>query len=173
MYPSTSLFIAMGQLAIVVLVLFSYPLQVHPCRNCLDKVFNPSHAMPPKVVSAEAEDEDEDESVIGGDEHGHVAHTEMSSFKHNALTAGIVIAGFTIAYLVDDLQMGEHFIILTILWRSLTSYSFVVCWSNWLHYYLFYFARPVLLEGAYPFTILAFICQTQVLVVDPQRPQCK
>jgi amino acid permease len=40
MYPSTSLFIAVEQAAIVVLVLFSYPLQVHPCRNCLDKIFH-------------------------------------------------------------------------------------------------------------------------------------
>ncbi|KAF9475011.1 AAAP amino acid transporter [Pholiota conissans] len=109
MYPSTSLFIAVGQLAIVILVLFSYPLQVHPCRNCLDKVFNPSHSVPPKSVSTE-EEEDDDQSIIGGDEHGHVAHTEMSSFKHNALTAAIVIGGFTVAYLVDDLQIVLSFV---------------------------------------------------------------
>lgn len=103
MYPSTSLFIAVGQLAIVILVLFSYPLQVHPCRNCLDKVFHPSHSAEPRPKVVNAEDEDDNESI---DDDGHGGHTEMSSFKHNALTAAIIISGFTIAYLVDDLQIG-------------------------------------------------------------------
>jgi hypothetical protein len=104
MYPSTSLFIAVGQLAIVVLVLFSYPLQVHPCRNCLDKVFHPSQSAEPRPKVVSAEDEDDNESVH---DDGHGAHTEMSSYKHNALTAAIIISGFIIAYLVDDLQIGQ------------------------------------------------------------------
>lgn len=33
-----SYFVAGGRLAIVVLVIFSYPLQAHPCRASLDKV---------------------------------------------------------------------------------------------------------------------------------------
>ena len=94
MYPSTSLFIAVGQLAIVILVLFSYPLQVHPCRNCLDKVFHAGEA----VVAAGQEDEDTD----------HASH-DMSPFKHTVLTLAIVGAGFTIAYFVNDLQMGKNF----------------------------------------------------------------
>ena len=104
MYPSTSLFIAVGQLAIVVLVMFSYPLQVHPCRNCLDKVFQAGHgtALP---KSNEDLDEDEDEIEPGGDEHGH--HAEMSPLKHSVLTAAIIACGFTVAYLVNDLQMGK------------------------------------------------------------------
>ncbi|KAG5647487.1 hypothetical protein DXG03_009422 [Asterophora parasitica] len=107
MYPSTSLFIAAGQLAIVILVLFSYPLQVHPCRNCLDKVFHPGHVHPPvKPVSANDEDDDssdsDDEEEIE-DEH---ADSEMSTFKHTVLTSAIIAGGFTVAYLVDDLQLG-------------------------------------------------------------------
>ncbi len=92
MYPSTSLFIAFGQLAIVVLVLFSYPLQVHPCRNCLDKVFHAGQV-------GKSDNHEEDDI----DEHAVV---DMSSLKHSILTAAIVISGFTIAYFVDDLQMG-------------------------------------------------------------------
>ena len=100
MYPSTSLFIAIGQLAIVILVLFSYPLQVHPCRNCLDKVFHPGHVEAKAVVGSDADSEAEDE-------HGPA---EMSRFKFVALTTGIIVSGFTIAYLVDDLQLGMSYI---------------------------------------------------------------
>lgn len=94
MYPSTSLFIAVGQLAIAILVMFSYPLQVHPCRNCLDKVFHAGHAPPKDADDAEVEDE-------------HGSSSDMSPLKHTLLTLAIVASGFTIAYFVDDLQMGE------------------------------------------------------------------
>lgn len=99
MYPSTSAFIAVGQLAIAILVMFSYPLQVHPCRNCLDKVFHPNNKV---TKSALTDDEDEDVSVV--DEHGT---GDMSTFKHVVLTVLITVSGFVIAYFVDDLQMGE------------------------------------------------------------------
>ena len=101
MYPSTSLFIAVGQLAIAILVLFSYPLQVHPCRNCLDKVFHAGHVLPVKTGSLEESEEEEVE-----DEHG--GSPDMSPLKHTLLTLGIIISGFTIAYFVDDLQMGKQ-----------------------------------------------------------------
>lgn len=93
MYPSTSIFIAIGQLAIAILVMFSYPLQVHPCRNCLDKVFHMGHVM----KTAEGEEEIEDE---------HGGSPDMSTVKHVLLTVAIVACGFTIAFFVDDLQMG-------------------------------------------------------------------
>lgn len=96
MYPSTSLFIAVGQLAIAILVMFSYPLQVHPCRNCLDKVFYAGH-----VASKQAGDSEDEEPE---DEHG--GSQDMSPSKHTLLTVAIVASGFTIAYFVDDLQMG-------------------------------------------------------------------
>jgi len=101
MYPSTTVFVAVGQLAIVVLVLFSYPLQVHPCRNCLDKVFHPGHVIPVKdTVDEEEEEENEDHT---GDEHA----PEMSAVKHFLLTTGIIFSGFVIAYVVDDLRLGK------------------------------------------------------------------
>lgn len=103
MYPSTSLFIAFGQLAIAIMVMFSYPLQVHPCRNCLDKVFHAGHVLPNK----QAGDEDEDMEVE--DEHG--GSPDMSPLKHTLLTVAIIASGFTIAYFVDDLQMGAYFFI--------------------------------------------------------------
>jgi amino acid permease len=99
MYPSTSVFVAVGQLAIVVLVLISYPLQVHPCRNCLDKVFHLGHVnSPPKT----GEDEDEGDDVEDLDH----ASADMSPFKHMVLTLGIVASGFAIAFFVNDLRLG-------------------------------------------------------------------
>jgi hypothetical protein len=99
MYPSTSLFIAIGQAAIVILVLFSYALQVQPCRNCLDKVFG-SHSTPwtpPKANGTHDElEEIEDE----------LTPPEMGLVKHAILTTLIVLFGYAIAYNVDDLQIG-------------------------------------------------------------------
>ena len=106
MYPSTSLFIAVGQLAIVVLVLFSYPLQVHPCRNCLDKVFSAGDYASPgvaKPVSAAEDDQDADADVVDDD---HASH-DMSPLKHMLLSAAIIGCGFAIAFFVDDLQLGN------------------------------------------------------------------
>ncbi|KAI0766633.1 transmembrane amino acid transporter protein-domain-containing protein [Trametes elegans] len=100
MYPSTSLFIAVGQLAIAILVMFSYPLQVHPCRNCLDKVFHAGH-----IMSKPGADEEEEELE---DEHG--GSHDMSPLKHTLLTLAIVASGFAIAYFVDDLQMVLSFV---------------------------------------------------------------
>ncbi|KAF8479578.1 vacuolar amino acid transporter 5 [Russula ochroleuca] len=95
MYPSTSLFIAVGQLAIAILVIFSYPLQVHPCRNCLDKVFH----------FESANDKLDDEAVA--DEH---VAGELTPLKHTLLTAAVVGGGFTIAYFVDNLEMVLSFV---------------------------------------------------------------
>ncbi|KAI0046216.1 hypothetical protein FA95DRAFT_1520510 [Auriscalpium vulgare] len=101
MYPSTSLFIAVGQLAIAILVMFSYPLQVHPCRNCLDKVFHFGTPAAKPVAGDEEVEEVEDE---------HGVHAEMSPLKHTVLTTAIIASGFTIAYFVDDLQMVLSFV---------------------------------------------------------------
>lgn len=123
MYPSTSLFVAFGQLAIAILVLFSYPLQLHPCRNCLDKVFGFGKARKGEKgkkmlveeegeeatvvdeATADVDDVDVEEEVVDEDHAG----AEMSTVKHTLLTAGIIASGFTTAYFVDDLQMGVSF----------------------------------------------------------------
>lgn len=110
MYPSTSLFVAVGQLAIVIMVMFSYPLQVHPARNCLDKILHPDHAVPrikpqtpgPNTPRGNADSDDEDD-----DDH---AHADMSPLKHTVLTAIIVGAGFALAYVVDDLKLVLAFV---------------------------------------------------------------
>jgi hypothetical protein len=103
MYPATSIFIAVGQLAIAILVLFSYPLQVHPCRNCLDKVFHLGQSLDVVKPIAQGNEEEEEDDEDEDDGHGH---SEMSKLKHFLLTMGIIFSGFMIALMVDDLQIG-------------------------------------------------------------------
>jgi len=102
MYPSTSIFIAIGQLAIVILVMFSYPMQVHPCRNCLDKIFHLGYQAPNFALVDENND---DVSIV--DEHDA---GDMSTFKHTVLTVAIIVGGFSTAYFVDNLQMVLSFV---------------------------------------------------------------
>ncbi|KAJ3269596.1 hypothetical protein HDV01_001197 [Terramyces sp. JEL0728] len=72
-YPP-SLLITVGQLLIGFLVLFSYPLQCHPCRNSCDKVFP------------------------GSDTNG------MSNTRFNMITTGIMISSYLIAISIKDLS---------------------------------------------------------------------
>lgn len=157
MYPSTSLFIAFGQLAIVILVLFSYPLQVHPCRNCLDKVFHAGYVHLP-VKTATDNDENDDEV---DDEH---THTEMSTLKHTLLTSAIIACGFTIAYIVDDLRLGAcQPPLIGCLADSLCSAFFRRV--HWIYNYFFYSSGAILLEGGF-ITVLPCVGISSFLVVD-------
>jgi len=149
MYPSTSLFIAIGQLAIVALVMFSYPLQVHPCRNCLDKVFHPEHVRTFKTGSDNDEAEGEDEVEPGGDEHGH--HGQLSTFKHFVFTTVIVFSGFAIAFLVNDLKLGTCAVRFFLPCFILTDVSSSSIFSGryWIHDNFLHSARIILLEGEF------------------------
>jgi hypothetical protein len=137
MYPSSSLFIAIGQLAIAILVLFSYPLQVQPCRSCLDKVFH-FGTVNDKVV--------EDDDVE--DEHGS---GEMTPLKHTVLTSAVVAGGFSVAYFVDNLEMGARVFLRDLASLSgLTMCSAVVCRGHRVDDYLVHPPWTVLLESKYP-----------------------
>jgi amino acid permease len=103
MYPSTTLFIAIGQFAIVIMVMFSYPLQVHPCRGCMDKVIGGAKKTVQPPSATQSIEEDEEAEAL--DPHG--SHGKMSTTKHVVLTSAIVGLGFAIAYFVDDLQLSE------------------------------------------------------------------
>ncbi|CAE6512315.1 unnamed protein product [Rhizoctonia solani] len=109
MYPSTTIFIAIGQFAIVVMVMFSYPLQVHPCRGCLDKVIGGKKKVDtPSSSETQSLDEAEQDEAEVLDPHG--SHGKMSKARHVALTSAIVGFGFAIAYFVDDLQLILSFV---------------------------------------------------------------
>lgn len=94
MYPAKSIFVAVGQLAIATLVLFSYPMTIPTCRICLDKVFSLNIRGSNAIIPSS------NNSAAGG-------LGEMSTSKHVALTVGIVLSAFTTAYFVEDLEMGE------------------------------------------------------------------
>lgn len=80
-------------------VMCSYPMQVHPCRNCLDKVFGHT-----KYIAPSAEDESDDTLDVGDVDH---APSEMSTTKLVVITTVVVTLGYGVAYFVNDLQMGE------------------------------------------------------------------
>ncbi|KAL7411742.1 transmembrane amino acid transporter protein-domain-containing protein [Mrakia frigida] len=125
MYPNSSLFVAIGRLGIVLMVLFSYPLQAHPCRLALDKVISTiksySHlhldhhrktaATPPTPASAvESLNEDDEDDTLEDDFIPEELVKEMSQTRYIALTVGILLGGLIIALLVDDLEIVLSFV---------------------------------------------------------------
>jgi amino acid permease len=74
-----------GQLAIAFLVLFSYPLQCHPCRNSLDKVIPYSS---------------EEEASL----------PYIPSGRFTAITVGIMASSYLIAISVSDLSIVLAFV---------------------------------------------------------------
>jgi len=157
MYPSTTLFIAGGQLAIVVLVMFSYPLQVHPCRICLDKVVlaisggDKDGRLAVQTTEEEAahreENSEDEDSAIDAD-HDHGAHEEMTALRHILLTAAIVLPGFVIAYFVNSLQRGEPSFLSDEKRNTPTdsNTSALDCGVHWLNRDQLYPTRTLLLE---------------------------
>lgn len=126
MYPPTSVFIAIGRLGIVLLNGLSYPLQCLPCRACVYHMTSglikpkPEPAYMPAPTGdheddlAEPEEDDYDSEddplipqpdVIGKRLRRRVA--DMPIWKFGVITMGILIFGFIIALLVDELEIGE------------------------------------------------------------------
>lgn len=124
MYPSTSIFVAIGRLSIVLLTIFSYPLQVHPCRAAIDKVI-----YPPRAPGVELPDEDDephaDESHERNDDedgntrdvydsllHGSRSsnHEEIPLGRWTIITAIVISTAFVVALLVDDLSIILGFV---------------------------------------------------------------
>ncbi|EPY50510.1 vacuolar amino acid efflux transporter Avt8 [Schizosaccharomyces cryophilus OY26] len=81
MYDDGSFLIAFGKLAIVMLVLFSYPLQCHPCRNSLYQAIRRSYS----------------------------AH-DMSNAYHIGLTICILVTSLLIALSLSSLELVLAFV---------------------------------------------------------------
>lgn len=86
-----SLMISICRLGIVIMVLFSYPLQLHPCRASLDKVFSKQDPLQP------------------ASDHGSVA-ADISLLKYVAMTSGILLSTFLIAMQVTQLEVVLGFV---------------------------------------------------------------
>lgn len=111
MYPHSSLFVAIGRLGIVLMVIASYPLQVHPCRAAVDKilatVLKESDEVELEGVPDDTSDAGNDNAA--GETGGGVAVKrikEMGRTRFIALTAGIVTIGLAVALTVDELETG-------------------------------------------------------------------
>ncbi|TIB69242.1 hypothetical protein E3Q22_02053 [Wallemia mellicola] len=99
MYPDTSIFISFGRLAIVILVLSSYPLQVHPCRNSLDKVIR-TKSEKEKALASQDEDSEDDEII----KH------PPSKTKHTILTISILLLTWAVSMVVTQLDKVLAFV---------------------------------------------------------------
>ncbi|TIC02381.1 hypothetical protein E3Q08_03488 [Wallemia mellicola] len=105
MYPETkmtsdtSIFISFGRLAIVILVLSSYPLQVHPCRNSLDKVIR-TKSEKEKALASQDEDSEDDEII----KH------PPSKTKHTILTISILLLTWAVSMVVTQLDKVLAFV---------------------------------------------------------------
>ncbi|KAI9311425.1 transmembrane amino acid transporter protein-domain-containing protein [Dichotomocladium elegans] len=87
-YDPQSTFVAGGRLAIVILVVFSYPLQAHPCRASLDKIlawFNPKT-------------------------RGHKVPPPPSALKFYVMTTWILVFSYLIAITVSELDVVLAFV---------------------------------------------------------------
>lgn len=125
MYPSSSIFVSVGRLSIVLLTIFSYPLQVHPCRAALDKVLSPPQQRPGIELPADdAARENGDESEDEDDDRGYEAllasqaslsssaggPEEMPLRRWVCITAFLLATTFSVALLIDDLGIILGFV---------------------------------------------------------------
>lgn len=123
MYPPTSFTIALGRLGIVMLVGLSYPLQCLPCRACLHTLtsglIKKKRATAPADVADITEDTSDNDDVDDDDVSeqdtlvpkgdGHLPRGgDMTRTKFIVLTSGILISGFLIAAVVDELEVGKY-----------------------------------------------------------------
>ncbi|KAI9254456.1 transmembrane amino acid transporter protein-domain-containing protein [Phascolomyces articulosus] len=88
-YP-VSWFVAGGRLAIVICVLFGYPLQIHPCRGSVDKIL----------------------LRINGDKENKNSPfpDPPSTVKHVAMTTALLIGTYTLAITVSQLDLVLAFV---------------------------------------------------------------
>ncbi|KAE8217888.1 hypothetical protein CF319_g8125 [Tilletia indica] len=89
MYPSTNLFVCFGRLSMVTLTLFSYPLQIHPCRASLDKVlFSRSSDEGLTLAEAEAEEDAQTPLTRGTPDEGLPSSSYRDEDAEEAVGAG-------------------------------------------------------------------------------------
>ncbi|GEM08840.1 hypothetical protein Rt10032_c06g2857 [Rhodotorula toruloides] len=99
MYPRNKL-VSIGQVGITILVLFSYPLQLHPARASLDKFLFP-HPTP-------AEAEDDDTAIAPVDDHGSGDDIPLTRFVVES--AVLLFSTFFIAMFVSSLETVLGFV---------------------------------------------------------------
>ncbi|KAF2230023.1 hypothetical protein EV356DRAFT_474359 [Viridothelium virens] len=95
-----------GRAAIVVLVMFSYPLQVHPCRASVDAVlkWRPGSFNKPKPPPSPSPPRDTpllaSPATVPGAKRGN---SEMSETRFAAITTGVIVLSYIVAMTVSSL----------------------------------------------------------------------
>lgn len=98
MYPP-GLWATIGRAAIVILVMFSYPLQVHPCRASADAVLR----WRPKPSNPNGNDGSPNRHPLLGP-RGNRAPEPMSDLRFSVITTSIIILSYIAAMTVSSLE---------------------------------------------------------------------
>ncbi|KAJ5718743.1 hypothetical protein N7488_004389 [Penicillium malachiteum] len=97
MYPP-GVYATIGRAAIVMLVVFSYPLQCHPCRASVDAVLK----WRPKSQSTRAEGSPHRHPLLGS--HSSRTPEPMSDLRFSIITTTILILSYLVAMTVSSLE---------------------------------------------------------------------
>ncbi|ORY83197.1 amino acid transporter [Protomyces lactucae-debilis] len=109
MYPN-SISANIGRTAIVVLILFSYPLQAHPCRASLDKIIvsagRAMHLLNEKLpVSRTISRHSSSVNLRGMRQEPEAQEEHISDLRWTLLTTFILIATYMVAFAVSSLEV--------------------------------------------------------------------
>ncbi|KAJ1963657.1 hypothetical protein GGI12_001917 [Dipsacomyces acuminosporus] len=111
---SSNLVITLCRFSVAILVLFSYPLQCHPARNCLDKVITAiyhSWRKEPEFEAIADEGEEQDSDIPADDAAttAPVVHV-MSPAKHISITLCLMVLSYLVAMSVTSLDLVLSFV---------------------------------------------------------------
>lgn len=115
----------------VILVIFSYPLQAHPCRASLDKVL----------------------AGLSPYARGLKVPPPPSPLKYFAMTTSILILSYIVAITVSQLDLVRIDIVnrmnsVTHSFLCIIMLGLVICRINWINNYIIHLAWIILLQNS-------------------------
>ena len=99
MYP-TAAASTIGRLAIVILVMFSYPLQIHPCRASIDACLK----WRPRRASPDASDPSPSRANLLSGPSAKRRAAEMSDLRFALISTALIVLSFITAMTVSSLE---------------------------------------------------------------------
>ncbi|KAL3434005.1 transmembrane amino acid transporter protein-domain-containing protein [Aspergillus tetrazonus] len=100
MYPP-GVWATIGRAAIVILVMFSYPLQCHPCRASVDAVL---HWRPKRFTRSRSEGSPHRHPLLPAGPRGSRTPEPMSDLRFSVITTSILILSYIVAMSVSSLE---------------------------------------------------------------------
>lgn len=104
MYPNSPS-ANVGRVAIIILILFSYPLQAHPCRASLDKIIVSIQRGWEKVETPLSRTNSVAGSLRSLSSNGEGRRQEMSELRWTILTTFILVTSYLVAMAVSSLEV--------------------------------------------------------------------